>query len=93
MIRLLKLLKMQRWLGGDTVSIIYVEPLIKEIRGSGPPEAHYPDWYINIIERQQRVPENVSMDAIKTLDVFVNAAYKAGKEGKPLLVALNEVLK
>lgn len=33
------------------------------------------------------------MDAIKTLDVFVNAAYKAGKEGKPLLVALNEVLK
>lgn len=93
MIRSLKLLRMQRRLGGDTVSIIYVEPLIKEIRGSGPPEAHYPDWYISIINRQAKLEENVKMDAIKTLDVFVNAAYKAGKEGKPLLVALNEVLK
>lgn len=73
--------------------LIYVEPLIDEILGEGPPEAHYPDWYINIIKRQQSVPENISENAIKTLDVFVNAAYKAGKEGKPLLVALNEVLK
>jgi hypothetical protein len=27
---------------------------------------------------------------LKTLDAMVQAAYKAGKEGKPLMVALNE---
>lgn len=27
---------------------------------------------------------------LKTVDAMIQAAYKAGKEGKPLMVALNE---
>lgn len=34
--------------------------------------------------------EDLQLADLKTLDAIVQAAYKAGKEGRPLMVALNE---
>lgn len=37
--------------------------------------------------------EDLSLTDLKTVDAMIQAAYKAGKEGKSLMVALNEEVK
>ena len=34
--------------------------------------------------------EELQLTDLKTVDAMIQAAYKAGREGKPLMVALNE---
>ena len=34
--------------------------------------------------------EDLQLTDLKAIDAMVQAAYKAGKEGKPLMIALNE---
>jgi hypothetical protein len=51
-----------------------------------PPETHYPSWYAVMVDEEP----DASIVGLKTLDAMVQAAYKAGKEGKPLMIALNE---
>jgi hypothetical protein len=51
-----------------------------------PPEARYPVWYAAMVDEEP----DASIVWLETLDAMVQAAYKAGKEGRPLMVALNE---
>jgi hypothetical protein len=51
-----------------------------------PPETHYPSWYAAMVDEEP----DASIVGLKTLDALIQAAYKAGREGKPLMVALNE---
>jgi hypothetical protein len=51
-----------------------------------PPETRYPVWYAAMIDAEP----DARIIELKTVDALVQAAYKAGKEGKPLMVALNE---
>jgi hypothetical protein len=51
-----------------------------------PPETHYPSWYAAMVDEEP----DASIVRPKTLDAMVQAAYKAGKEGRPLMVAINE---
>jgi hypothetical protein len=51
-----------------------------------PPEARYPVWYAAMVDEEP----DASIVGLETLDALVQAAYKAGKEGRPLMVALNE---
>ena len=65
--------------------LIDADSLKKKIMGE-PPEVHYPSWYAAMVDEEP----DAAMIELKTVDALVQAAYKAGKEGKPLMVALNE---
>jgi hypothetical protein len=65
--------------------LIDADSLKAKIMGE-PPEARYPVWYAAMVDEEP----DASIVGLETLDALVQAAYKAGKEGKPLMVALNE---
>ena len=65
--------------------LIDADSLKAKIMGE-PPEARYPVWYAAMVDEEP----DAAMIELKTVDAMVQAAYKAGKEGKPLMVTLNE---
>lgn len=65
--------------------LIDADSLKAKIMGE-PPEARYPVWYADMVDSMP----DAYVVGLKTLDAIVKAAYKAGKEGRPLMVALNE---
>ena len=65
--------------------LIDADSLKAKIMGE-PPEARYPVWYAAMVDAEPAA----SIVGLKTLDAMIRAAYKAGKEGRPLMVALNE---
>ena len=65
--------------------LIDADSLKAKIMGE-PPEARYPVWYAAMVDEEP----DATMIELKTVDALVQAAYKAGREGKPLMVALNE---
>ena len=65
--------------------LIDADSLKAKIMGE-PPEARYPVWYAAIVDAEP----DASIVGLRTLDAMIQAAYRAGKEGKPLMVALNE---
>jgi hypothetical protein len=65
--------------------LIDADSLKAKILGE-PPEPHYPSWYAAMVDAEP----DARIIELKTVDALVQAAYKAGKEGKPLMVALNE---
>lgn len=65
--------------------LIDADSLKAKIMGE-PPKARYPVWYAAMVDAEP----DARMIELKTVDALVQAAYKAGKEGKPLMVALNE---
>lgn len=71
--------------------LINADALKYEILSAGPAEPHYPNWYTAMIDRMPDAGEQFRMTNTAALDRFVQAAYKAGQEGRPLMVALNEV--
>lgn len=68
--------------------LIDADSLKAKIMGE-PPEARYPAWYAAMVDEEP----DARMIELKTVDAMIQAAYKAGKEGKPLMVALNEEVK
>lgn len=69
--------------------LIDADSLKAKIMGE-PPETHYPSWYAVMVDEEPDAEPAARMIELKTVDALVQAAYKAGKEGKPLMVALNE---
>ena len=67
------------------MKLIDADSLKAKIMGE-PPEARYPSWYAAMVDEEP----DAAMIELKTVDAMIQAAYKAGKEGKPLMVALNE---
>jgi hypothetical protein len=67
------------------MKLIDADSLKAKIMGE-PPEARYPVWYAAMVDEEP----DASIVGLKTLDAMVQAAYKAGKDGRPLMVALNE---
>jgi hypothetical protein len=67
------------------MKLIDANSLKEKILGE-PPEARYPVWYAAMIDAEP----DAYMIELKTVDALVQAAYKAGRDGKPLMVALNE---
>jgi hypothetical protein len=65
--------------------LIDADSLKAKIMGE-PPETRYPVWYAAMVDAEP----DAAMIELKTVDALVRAAYKAGKEGRPLIVALNE---
>ena len=65
--------------------LIDADSLKAKIMGE-PPETRYPSWYAAMVDEEP----DAAMIELKTVDAMIQAAYKAGKEGKPLMVALNE---
>ena len=65
--------------------LIDADSLKKKIM-SEPPEARYPAWYAAMVDAEP----DARIIELKTVDTLVQTAYKAGKEGEPLMVALNE---
>ena len=65
--------------------LIDADSLKAKIMGE-PPETHYPSWYAAMVDKEP----DAYMIELKTVDAMIQAAYKAGKEGKPLMVVLNE---
>ena len=65
--------------------LIDADSLKAKIMGE-PPEARYPVWYAAMVDAEP----DASIVGLKTLDAMIRAAYRAGKEGRPLMVALNE---
>ena len=65
--------------------LIDADSLKAKIMGE-PPETHYPSWYAAMVDAEP----DASIVGLKTLNVMVQAAYRAGKDGRPLMVALNE---
>lgn len=65
--------------------LIDADSLKAKIMGE-PPEARYPSWYAAMVDAEP----DARIIELKTVDALVQAAYKAGREGKPLMVALNE---
>ena len=68
--------------------LIDADSLKKKIM-SEPPEARYPVWYAAMVDAEP----DATIVGLETLDAMIQAAYRAGKEGKPLMVALNEEVK
>ena len=69
--------------------LIDADSLKAKIMGE-PPEARYPVWYAAMIDAEPDAEPDATIVGLETLDAMIQAAYKAGKEGKPLMVALNE---
>ena len=65
--------------------LIDADSLKAKIMGE-PPEARYPVWYAAMVDAEP----DASIVGLKTLDAMIQAAYRAGREGRPLMVALNE---
>ena len=65
--------------------LIDADSLKAKIMGE-PPEARYPVWYAAMVDAEP----DASIVGLETLDAMVQAAYRAGKEGRLLMVALNE---
>ena len=65
--------------------LIDADSLKAKIMGE-PPEARYPSWYAAIVDAEP----DAYIVGLETLNAMVQAAYRAGKEGRPLMVALNE---
>ena len=65
--------------------LIDADSLKAKIMGE-PPEARYPVWYAAMVDAEP----DASIVGLKTLDAMIQAAYRAGKEGRLLMVALNE---
>ena len=65
--------------------LIDADSLKAKIMGE-PPETHYPSWYAAMVDAEP----DASIVGLETLNAMVQAAYRAGKEGRPLMVALNE---
>ena len=65
--------------------LIDADSLKAKIMGE-PPETHYPAWYADMVDAEP----DAYIVGLETLDAMIQAAYKAGKEGRPLMVALNE---
>ena len=65
--------------------LIDADSLKAKIMGE-PPEARYPVWYAAMVDAEP----DASIVGLETLDAMIQAAYRAGKEGRLLMVALNE---
>ena len=65
--------------------LIDADSLKAKIMGE-PPEARYPVWYAAMVDAEP----DATIVGLETLDAMIQAAYRAGKEGLPLMVALNE---
>ena len=65
--------------------LIDADSLKAKIMGE-PPEARYPVWYAAMVDAEP----DATIVGLETLDAMIQAAYRAGKEGRPLMVALNE---
>ena len=65
--------------------LIDADSLKAKIMGE-PPEPHYPSWYAAMVDEEP----DASIVGLETLNAMVQAAYRAGKEGRPLRGALKE---
>ena len=65
--------------------LIDADSLKAKIMGE-PPEARYPVWYAAMVDAEP----DATIVGLETLDAMIQAAYRAGREGRPLMVALNE---